>query len=40
MEERFDDGLQQGMQKKVDELIQKWKSKGLTDEQIKALLDD
>lgn len=43
MEERFEDGfekgIEQGITKRENELIEKWKSKGYTDEQIQDLLN-
>ncbi len=42
MAERFDDGMQQGIQKGIAErdaeLIEKWRRKGYTEEQINELL--
>lgn len=39
MEENYDRGLVQGKAEKEFELMKKWKAKGMTDEQIKELLN-
>ena len=35
----YDDGRAEGKQEKESELIAKWKAKGMTDEEINALLN-
>lgn len=38
MAERFEDGLNQGIEQRNNELIEKWRKKGFTESQIKDLL--
>ena len=39
VEENFERGLEQGIEQKERELIEKWRAKGMTDEQIRELLE-
>ena len=38
MAERFEDGLNQGIEQRNNELMEKWRKKGFTESQIKDLL--